>query len=362
MSNGTLQTLSLYFPLWGASFDSDAVGRIGSGIAACVPYSDEWHTVQQTDVWMAQFRSSPRVEGPSPPCCLVVMAALDKEASVEEAVDTKGAEMLSAARNAVTALRLFRTGWFLQPELAFYVFYAPSLPNNVLRFPGPYRQAFVSGTSFLPMPGFALSIQDLTQDINAPGPIAATWQLLQEYRLSGGDTSVEIALESFNRSYGYQLNDTHRAANLFTALDAMLGGMSARKIGRVSINPRGFARRVEAALRTARSPTFSGDPHNEARWLDWKDGGRGIRNAIAHGKSQTVAAAAAESYDRLQAIVRTLLCQYLRFSVIWFSGRSWIATQLDIPPDSPLAAAYVKALEVEAKEPAASLSRPSLLT
>ena len=109
------------------------------------------------------------------------------------------------ARTAVTALRLFRPGWFLQPEQAMYVFYAPSLPLNVVRSPGPYRQVFVSDPTNIPMARFELKLDDLTQRLDSPGPIASTWELLQDYRRSGGNTSVEIAIESFNRSCGFQV-------------------------------------------------------------------------------------------------------------------------------------------------------------
>ena len=106
----------------------------------------------------------------------------------------------------------------------------------MIRAPGPYRQVFVSDATHIPMARFELKLDDLNQRLDSPGPIAATWELLQDYRRSGGNTSVEIAIESFNRSYGFQLRPPSRAANLFTALDAMLGGMSAWKIGRVPVS------------------------------------------------------------------------------------------------------------------------------
>ena len=93
-------------------------------------------------------------------------------------------------------------------------------------------------------------------------------------------------MESFNRSYGYQLLPPSRAGNLFTALDAMLGGMSAWKIGRVPVKPRGYARRVEVALRTSAAPESVADAETLSKWLASPHGGRGLRNAIAHGELQ----------------------------------------------------------------------------
>jgi len=350
MTADQVPTISLYFPLWGASFDSDEVGGIGPGVLIYVPYDDEWHAIQKTDVWMAQWRSGwEGAKGPAPPCCIVVSAALGGADSIHSAIESMGETLLAAARTAVSALRLFRPGWFLHPEHAFYVFYAPSLPVNVVRSPGPYRQAFVTGTSRLPMPGYALQLKDLAKGIHAPGPISATWELLQDYRRSGGNASVEIALESFNRSYGYQLRPASRAANLFTALDSMLGGMNAWKIGPVPIKPRGYARRVEAALSSVADQVSTADLHAAVHWLTAGSGGRGLRNSIAHGNGRNVEADACEYYDQLQSITRSLLRQYLHFSSTWMQRREEIAPRLGISENSPLAAAYVTLLEVEAK-------------
>lgn len=349
MTDTTIPTFSLYFPLWGASFDSDGVGGIGRGVTVYVPYADEWRTIQKTDVWMAQWRSEGgRGEGPTPPCCIVVSAPLGSADSIYGAIEEAGEALLSTARTAVTALRLFRPGWFLQPEQAMYAFYAPSLLQNIARAPGPYRQVFVSGPTHIPMARYELKLDELTQRLDSPGPIAATWDLLQDYRLSGGNASVEIAIESFNRSYGFQLRSASRAANLFTALDAMLGGMSAWKIGRVPVKPRGYARRVEVALRCA---AFRGDPHDAAKWLHSLRGGRGLRNAIAHGTGSKVEPEAQRACERLQSIVRALLRQYLHFSTIWARRVQDTAARLSLAAESPLAAGYVTALEAEARRP-----------
>lgn len=77
MSDDSVPTLSLYFPLWCARFDSDGVGGIGRGVMVYVPSAQEWHTIQKTDVWMAQWRNEGgRGEGPTPPCCIVVSTPL----------------------------------------------------------------------------------------------------------------------------------------------------------------------------------------------------------------------------------------------------------------------------------------------
>ena len=351
MTEAAIPTLSLYFPLWGAKFDSEGVGAIGPGVLVYVPHVEEWRTIQKTDVWMAQWRSEGGLgTGPTPPCCIVLSTPLGTSDSIDVAIEEMGEGLLSMARTAVTALRLYRPGWFIQPELALYTFYAPSLALNIVRAPGPYRQVFASDPSYIPMTRFELKLDELTQRLDFPRPITAIWELLQEYRRSGGNSSIEIVIDGFNRSYGFQLRPPSRAANLFTALDAMLGGMGTWKIGRVQIDPRGYARRVEAALKSA-SPHFPGDPHDAARWLHSDRGGRGLRNEIAHRSGSKVESGAQRAYPQLQSIVRALLLQYLHFSIVWVRHRDDIVARLGLAADTALSAAYVTTLEAEAKRP-----------
>jgi hypothetical protein len=347
-----IPALRLYFPLWGLRFDSDGVAGIGRGIAVYVPEAEEWLTIQKTDVWKAQWGSEPRLEGPTPPCCIVVSTPLGAADSIYDAIEARGTQLLRVANDAVTALRLFRAGWFLHPVQAMYVFEAPLAPN-VARAPGPYRQAFVSGQA--PLARFELRIEDLTRTLDAPGPIAATWSLLESYRRTPGNASVEIAIESFNQSYGFQLRPMSRAGNLFTSLDAMLGGMRAWKIGRVPVKPRGYARRLESALRTSAAGEAAGDARESARWLESSRGGRGLRNAIAHGADEALDETANDAHERLQAIVRAVLGQYLHFATRWAEGGVETAARLGLHAESPLAAAYVTTLAAEVKAPGSML-------
>lgn len=352
MNAEQIPMLSLYLPLWGLSFDSDNVGAIGPGVLCYLPFDDEWRTVQHSAVWAEQWRSLESEASGQVPCCVVVYAALDGAESLSAAIAAHGARLHARGRMALDALRLYRGGWFLEPEHALTTFYAPSFRGrNVERAPGPYRQAFNSGTEALPLTGYALHLDDLNQSASRPGPIAAVWQLLERYQDSGGNTSVAIALESFRRSYGYQLRPSSRVANLFTALEAMLGGMHAWKIGPVAVKPRGYARRVATALSCC-GPAVNDEKklQQDARWLHAEQGGRGLRNAIAHGAGEEVELAAAQAYDRLQEIVRVLLRQYLHFAAQWATGTESIAVRLGLKGSEPLAAAYVTALEAEARQ------------
>ena len=97
------------------------------------------------------------------------------------------------------------------------------------------------------------------------------------------------------------------------------------------------------------SPHFPGDPSHEAEWLHSDRGGRGLRNEIAHRSGSRVEAEAQRAYERLQSIVRSLLLQYLHFATVWARQGDAIASRLKITADSSLTAAYVTALEAEAR-------------
>lgn len=344
----------LYLPLFGLEFDSEGVGAISHEVALYVPDVDEWRTVQKTDVFMAQWRneSVPSAGGPRPPCCIVVSAGLPADKRLDEVIREDGERLQRLGRQSVTALRLYRAGWFLSPDLAFATFYAPTLPLNIIRAPGPYRQAFVGGCAELPMPGYRLSIKDLNTAPAASGSLSAVWNQLEACRSAGRNSSVEIAIESFDRSYGYQLRPASRAAELFTALDAMIGGMSARQIGTVRVNPRGFTERIAAALKHAADPAIRARAVDEARWLNALEvdgglGGRGLRNAIAHSHGQAVEVQAAAQYSRLRAIVCELLLQYVALATRWMQDRAAISERLRIATESPLTGAYLRALDAE---------------
>ena len=144
MSREYPRTLALYFPLWGLNFDSEGAGAVGR-VMCCEPHWEEWLTLQKSDVWHASRQASAApAEIPKAPCCLVCFAPLGELSSIEAAIETHGPRLLATTPDAVTVLRLYRSGWFLQPEQAMYVYYAPSLSGSLRRAPGPYRQAFVA--------------------------------------------------------------------------------------------------------------------------------------------------------------------------------------------------------------------------
>jgi hypothetical protein len=137
------------------------------------------------------------------------------------------------------------------------------------------------------------------------------------------------------------------------ALDAMLGGMSARRIGSVPLRQRYFQRRVQAALSVTDYQSL--DIVVEAKWLDSRDGGRGLRNAIAHGDVSTITFDVDAVVPRLQQIVRLILRQFIVFAIRWDSDSESIAARLNLPQSS-LVAAYNKVLELRVSNSDAALN------
>lgn len=335
MSADAKDRLLAYFPIWGATFDSEETGFVGENVQAYTPYHDEWKYIQQTDVSMEQAPGS--LEGPSPPLCLVVVEQLKEGESGADAFMRLRRAMFQSADAAVLALRLSKAGWFLEPKFAETVFTSGGFNY---RFAGCYRQAFLKGMPENIPTGYKLSIRDLTIQQNDVRPITKTFQLVRRYREWKPHASADIAIENFNRSYGYQLPGMARAAFLFTALDAMFGGMTHASIQGVR---KGFLDRVTAALRAieAELPCGTLNAREEAGWLDsGSNGGRKIRNAIAHGRPSTVAEEAESAWERIQSIVRLLLRQFLEFSVKWANLRVPISKRLHIPSDYAPVAAY----------------------
>ena len=105
--------LMAYFPLWGATFDSDGVHMVGDEVAATIPAPEEWRQIQKSEVWMARFRNDPHdLSGPQPPVCLMTGARLETDENISEGVERFGPQLMESAWDAVLALRLRKDGWF----------------------------------------------------------------------------------------------------------------------------------------------------------------------------------------------------------------------------------------------------------
>jgi hypothetical protein len=350
--NGNVPPLWLYLPLWGVSFDSDDVGGVGGNVLASIPYPDEWEAIQQKEV----VRERQRLAGypfsfEAPPCITVMEKCLADE-TIDATVIRVGEKMLSQAQTAVLAMRLYKSGWFLTPDQAEICFAINGRGWSLRRRPGPYRQAFLIGLDNMPFLGYELKIADLTTSKNEPGAITLLWQQLAEMQSHAGNASLEIALENFNRSYGFQLRPSQRLAHLFMALDAMLGGFNEDKPGGVKITGSNskFSQRFKAAL-LADGQEFI-KANQESGWLNNHKlgGGRWLRNCIAHGENIDSDGLDDEVQLRLQEIVRILLRQYIRFLLRWNIDKSSISQQFSLPKTCSPVGAYNAILAACASE------------
>jgi hypothetical protein len=339
--------LYAYFPLWGATFDSEDIGVIGD-IAAFIPEPKEWKQIQKSDVWLERF--SWDWKGPKPPLCLLTYEKVEN-CYLQNLVERFQNEMNNNARDAILALRLFKSGWFLDPELCEQIFVCDTL---VQRVTGPYRQISEDNLTDTPQ-GYELkadellNLDKLSHEKNKVRPLTRIWQLVNQYRKGRTNASTDIAIENFHRSYGYRFSGARRASFLFVAIDAILGGMSKDRIGNTLMKST-FRDRVASGLdiltQTVRVEKNL-NPETEADWLDTE--GRGIRNALSHGRSlNSVEVATDEESLRIQSIVRLLIRQYLEFGIKWNANSQEIGKRIGVSAETSPKAAYNKALDAYA--------------
>jgi hypothetical protein len=230
-------------------------------------------------------------------------------------------EAYAVAGDAVLALRLWRPGFFLDP---FSTEVLLRDGDRATRAGGPYRQA-THDAAEEHLPPYAYR-----HDEHAPKAL----RLVRQYRAGALDGPAEAAVQAFQRSYGYQLSPAARCLCLFTALEAMLGGMGKREVGGVHLTM-GFRARAESALRLPGAHDGL-DAAEEAKWLDTK--ARRLRTGLAHGRWSDHAESAQAAQGRLQALVRHLLWAYLSFAAAWEEGGR---------AGMPLAGAFCLSLEAD---------------
>ena len=347
--NGQPAPLWLYLPLWGVDFNSDDAGLVGGNVLASIPFPEEWHSIQQTEV----ARERRVLAGsllPAPPACLTVVEQRVADESMGDAVQRVGPHMLTQARTAVLALRLHKPGWFLDPELAEICYAINEQGWDLLRRPGPYRQAFLAGCPYTPFPGYSLTMEELTLPGSEPGPVSVIWNQLVTMRAGADNASIEIALENFNRSYGFQLKPSQRLAHLFIALDALFGGFQETKPGGIELRGSSgkFSQRIKAALSMA-GHTFM-ETNQQAGWLNGHQpgGGRWLRNRIAHGDDVDSTKEAEAAQLRLQDIVRVVLRQYIHFLLHWNQDRAGMLHRFNLPETCSPVGAFNAALAAPA--------------
>src|SRR5207244_3461096 len=104
--------------------------------------------------------------------------------------------------------RLFKEGWFLDPDLSEQIFTHDGMNSREV---GPYRQIFMEGVpDGIPSP-YHLNIDDMASKVfeTIPltpiqkTPLTTIWNLVRRYREQSTNASADIAIENFHRSYGF---------------------------------------------------------------------------------------------------------------------------------------------------------------
>lgn len=293
--------LTLYQPLWGASFDDEGAGFLGGGTMASIPFDEEWYMLQ---------KSSLARQGAPPQLCLTTLRSIPEDQPIEEAIADHGDTLLREGACAVLALRLYKDGWFLSPELAERSFVIAREVGRI-RLPGVFRQTFLSGDLHQPLPGYILSIHDLCTSVGETTPLNVLMERLLRMN-HREDPVLALAADSFNRSYGLISTHDERLAHLFIALEAMLGAFDEK--GPMNLDLKGPGAKIPGRIRASR--LAAGDPaqlaFQMASWIGKQ--GRHLRNAVAHGEPLLLPEKDLESAVlKLQLLIRSLLCQYLAY-------------------------------------------------
>lgn len=311
------------YPLWGVTYvhpgqvrtaeaeiaprlEAIALGVLG-GFSVEVPSEQLWHYFANSDV----SRESYEWGIPQKPVCLSVydhVPAAVGHNLFEDIVKSAAPRISRRSRLVVTAMRLFKDGWFLDPVLSERIY---TNYRSIVRKLGPYYLYYWDEDiqKRHPYPPYRLSGADLTATAGAPMPVCALTALLELYEDIGDNSSLNLALANFNQMYSCALTPAHRLSLLFTATDAQFLGMSRRRIGEVSLAS--FRERVATALRQAGLP----DADKEADWFD--SVGREYRNAIAHGRGPEQLDELDSVTGRAMELLRRLLIQYLSFGISW---------------------------------------------
>ena len=303
MSSSVL--LTVYLPLLGLEFDHLEFAALDAKAGFGKPSLEEWRFVCKTGVWLKEIKNSANLmfDEQAVPACIQLFSQIEPGQDLGPLLYRD----FRAGWDSVLILRLFKPGWFFSPHL-FQICYSTT-EGHYGREPGPYRQIQKKHFGDFDSQHYCLDLSELvTGNIQASAPISPTSRLVRQYRDTGTDSSVEYAARNFHLSYSLFVCWAQRCSHLFTALDTMLGGMSATTIYDTPLKTR-FKERVLLLLQNA----ALNDAETETRWLDdHLAGGRYIRNNIAHGNLEAVEESSRQSYARLQRLARVILKQYIR--------------------------------------------------
>ena len=337
------KTFTSYFPLWGVSFDSNERGNLGGRVNICRPYPVEWRKILKEDIVRAfECFYGTRLNITDPIPCISITMPQESEVTLKTARLDHLAAVQSDSDDAVTVLRLLKPGWFMDPRFAEYTFM--SSDYYIEREPGPYRQLMFR-TLFEPTAAsYSLSINELRRTLEEETPASRLWSLLQNYRQSGKNAAIEIALTNFNLSYSLHVSNSQKLGFLFTALDAIFGGMSLhKKKGKLYL--RNTLMKDFFEDRLFHFMTLIEDPKakEDIAWI--KKHMRSLRNKIAHGSLGDNQKLAGKHHERMLDLLRRIIPAYLKFCTFWNQFHDRIQESLELAPEGQsLVEAFNKAI------------------
>lgn len=255
--------------------------RLGPGLVY-QPTWDDWGSTDKGDVVselagypLALERTGQSVRGWRPPALFLCSGETD---------DLSGSELVgdfaAAARDVFDALRLWKGGDFIDPELVGWIVELDDV--GIQRQAGVYRSGFYLRRFVHP---YRLAPDDLAG-------VSELYDLLQT--AGAAHPNLVLAIEHFRIAFGADLHPDERLTLLFAALEALLGEFGMTVAG------------APLPLRAARASGVS----KAQQWLETS--GAKLRKTVAHGRGAIAPPdlfSSAARADRLQLDDRSLLAR-----------------------------------------------------
>ena len=154
------------------------------------PFLWEWRRLQSTETTDVELWWDP--ENHRPPICLYVSEAHLRTSGEDRGPGELKAQLDLTAKDVVLALRLMKSGWFLDPILSERIYTVSG--NTQERYMGPYRLTFhdedIHPLAWLVFEQYQLHPHTLTTDNGmksggvVANPVKKIFDLLQRHRVS----------------------------------------------------------------------------------------------------------------------------------------------------------------------------------
>ncbi|NMM50838.1 hypothetical protein [Marinigracilibium pacificum] len=328
-----LNILEVTAPIWGAflkdskpelTLKETKFNKLGSGISIFYPSIEELIIIKKSAISNTNTVIPLHIK--------ILLPDLMNEGFTEKLIN----DSISIIKDVVYALRLYKFGWFMNPLFTEIVFENGMLIN---RLPGHYRQSFYYNAENNPAIHYSYELSK--EDFSDNSSLLKIYRLLVEYK-GHSNTSVDIAIDSFNSAFGYQIKLKDQLNFLFTSLDAAMGGMSASYIDNIKLKAR-FKERLQTLIDCAGLAITN----EQLNWFDdYKNGGRAIRNGIAHGNwGIDLENIAEQNFENIYEVIKNVLIEYINFCTVYSINPALISDNFDITKANSYCGIFNKVLE-----------------